>query len=302
MSQQDPFPVAGATSVAPLLRHVADHGPVLELVVLPFWAVLLFGLLTPKSMASSGDPSVFFDRAVSVLKGLVPFRDFSSEYPPLSLVPMTLPHLWPDVDHSGYFTLLNLENGVLASALAITLLWLARRSWSWSGVTRTLAMWALLILVLAPIATWRFDLMAVVLMMLGVIAAAKERPGLAGLLLGLATLTKIFPLVVVPVLALRCLANGDVRGAMRSKLALPSGLSKADLRPSACRASPSGKVAGSSLNLGRCRITSRPASCAQSVSFCAVNLFSRVARPSGSSGTKSTSCSVPVWYGTVTTR
>ena len=219
MSQASGFRDPGAAgafgSSGRVLRRHPDRGTLLELLVLPLVAVSLFGVLTPNGMPSSGDPYVYFDRAVSVLQGLIPFKDFPSEYPLLSLIPMTLPHLWPDVDHSGYFTLLNIENGVLATAVALTLLALTRLSWSLNSNARTLGLWALLIVVMAPILAWRFDLAAVVLTMLGVVAAARERPGWAGVLLGLAALTKIYPLAVVPILAARCLANRDRRGAVR---------------------------------------------------------------------------------------
>ena len=193
----------------------ARTGPFLELLVLPFFAVAVIGLLTPTGMASNGDPAVYLDRAVSVLRGLVPFRDFSSEYPPLSLIPMTLPHLWPDVDRGGYMTLLVVENGLLASVIGGTLLWLSQRSWSVARPTRVLATWAALMVLMAPVAAWRFDLFAVLLTMLGVMAAARERPGLAGVLFGLGIATKIFPLVVVPILAVRYLVQGDRGGALR---------------------------------------------------------------------------------------
>jgi len=196
-------------------RLVGGAGPILELLLLPFVAVLLVGLLMPKGMALNGDPHVFFLRAIAVLAGRVPFRDFGSEYPPLSLLPMTLPHLWPNIDQGGFFALLNAENGILASMIALTILWLSRRSWSSGGDSRALATWALLILLMAPVAAWRFDLAASLLMMAGVVAAAADRPGVAGVALGLGALTKIFPLVVVPILAIRCLTKGDTRGAVR---------------------------------------------------------------------------------------
>ena len=205
----------GAGRIAIAVRSGVGRGPVLELLVVPFAAVLLTGLVMSKGAALNGDPHVFFLRAIAVLAGRVPFRDFASEYPPLSLLPMTLPHLWPDVDQGGFFALLNAENGIVASVLGLTVLWLARRSWSSRGDARALATWALLIVLMAPVAAWRFDLAASLLMMVGVVAAVGHRPGLAGVALGLGALTKIFPLVVLPILAIRCLADGDKRAAVR---------------------------------------------------------------------------------------
>src|SRR5262245_36018374 len=49
-----------------------------------------------------GGPQVFFEMANKVARGLVPYRDFVLEYPPMALVPLTVPRLLGGHIESAY--------------------------------------------------------------------------------------------------------------------------------------------------------------------------------------------------------
>ena len=186
------------------------------LLLIPFGLVALNAALTHAAQLANGTISHdFFDHAVQVLSGLLPYRNFRFEYPPLALVPMTLPHLVPGIDLSDYVWLLAAEGALVATSIGATLAWLGRRSWSLAATQQVLGMYALVVLALAPLLAWRFDPSVALIAVLGFVAAMRRRHGTAGVLLGLGTLMKIFPVALVAVLALWLLAGRDQRAAAR---------------------------------------------------------------------------------------
>jgi uncharacterized membrane protein len=72
--------------------------------------------------------------------------------------------------------------------------------------------WDILLWALAPAlmleATINWDLLAVSLTVLGLLAWSRERPGLAGMFLGLGTAAKLFPLLILGPLVILCLRAG----------------------------------------------------------------------------------------------
>ena len=68
--------------------------------------------------------------------------------------------------------------------------------------------------------TWRYDLFPALLVMVALWAALDRRPALAGVVIALGVLAKLYPLAVVPVLALPWLVPLDARRLARYGLAL----------------------------------------------------------------------------------
>jgi hypothetical protein len=189
--------------------------PEFEHIAGSFVVVVCAALVSQHLWPAFGDLDYYLARANDILAGEMPFRDFTTDYPPLSLIPQLLPRLWPDVDRQGYGWGLVFENAVFATAIAIMLVGLA--VWARGGTrpTRVLATWTLVLVPLAPIVAWRYDLSAVVLAVAGVLVAVRGRSASAGILLGLGAMTKVFPAFLVPVLAVWFWWNGDRRGAVR---------------------------------------------------------------------------------------
>ena len=162
-----------------------------------------------------GEPPRYLAVANEILAGAVPYRDLPVEYPPLALVPWIVPRLVSGDDIHRYAWLLAVQNAVLATGIALCLAWLTRRGWSTAGVSAVLATGALLLLGAGNIVVWLFDLVAALLVGLALVAVALRRPAFAGLLLGVGTMVKVYPAVVLPVLVLAYLAEGDRRSAGR---------------------------------------------------------------------------------------
>ncbi|WP_052887841.1 glycosyltransferase 87 family protein [Thermogemmatispora carboxidivorans] len=121
-----------------------------------------------------------------------PFHVLPQEYPPLTLIPFSLPLLVPPPYYTLTFALLML-------GVAAALIWLLYRFVSpQAALSGTL----LLILGGGPLLQVRYDLLPSSCVLLCLIAARRERWTLAYLALAGGTLLKLYPLVGLPVLFL----------------------------------------------------------------------------------------------------
>jgi hypothetical protein len=204
------------------------RSPVLALIV-PGAVILLAATLTPASEFSrnQGDVALYLGNARAIFAGVVPYRDLPLEYPPLALVPMLVPYLaglaLGDVTVERYARLFAGWEALLVVLLGIVLLGIARRGRVAPGARDrgSSVAWRLPLLVAgaALAIAWRFDLFAALLLAGAVWATLAKRPTAAGVLLGLGVLTKLFPIVAMPALAVTWLAPRDDRGLIRFCLA-----------------------------------------------------------------------------------
>jgi hypothetical protein len=159
------------------------------------------------------DLFVFRTDAAWFLDGLLPYRDVSFEYPPLAALPIGLPGL-AGTDASTYRWTFALAMLGLAACVLLLVRALARRT----GGDERLAVAAV---ALAPLLTGamirnHFDLLPVALVLAALLLILRGRVVGGVAVLGAATMTKGFPLVVAPV-ALAWL--GDRRAVLRGAAA-----------------------------------------------------------------------------------
>lgn len=184
------------------------------LYLAPLAAVVLAVALTPGPAYDGvmSDLRVYFQDSARLLGGDVPYRGFPLEYPPLALVPMTLPRLvWPFSNTSddmlvGLFA-------VMEGCLAVLVGWLIGRISA--DPVRAVATWALVVLLAAGSIAWRYDLWPAAAVLVAFIATDRGRPGLAGAAIGIGAMLKLFPIVVLPILAARAIALRDWGGLVR---------------------------------------------------------------------------------------
>jgi len=137
-----------------------------------------------------------------VVRGLVPYRDFSVEYPPLALPVFLLPRLVAGNGFSGYmvvFELMMAACGVIAAGLAAFVL--AAQRVATRQLVCGIALLALSPLLLGAVVLSRYDLFPTMLTVAAVTAFYFDRNRSGFLLLGLGTAAKAFPVVVVPIAA-----------------------------------------------------------------------------------------------------
>ena len=155
---------------------------------------------------SPGDePATALDRLrLSVRDGTgwrLPYRDFPVEYPPLPLVLMLVPRLAAD-SLAAYRVVL----GLLLGGLFLVTCWAgARLSVATEMSGSSDPVWwrmAWLALAIGPLLCQRFDLLPASLVACALYAFVRRRDVVAGVLLGLAVMTKLYPLLLLlPVLA-----------------------------------------------------------------------------------------------------
>ncbi len=153
---------------------------------------------------------VFFIYAQRFSHGLLPYRNFPVEYPPLGMLFIILPglvHAGP-LTEWGYGTSFALEMLALDALTLFLVIRLARRlipgdsSGLYSGLLYTGFVAA------SGAIAQKFDLVAGTFCMLAVVALIRRRDGLAWVMLVLATLTKGFPLALAPLFVLYRLMEG----------------------------------------------------------------------------------------------
>jgi hypothetical protein len=172
--------------------------------------VLLVAALTPASAMypDQGDVGLYLQKAHAVVTGLLPYRDVPFEYPPAALIPMVVPYLAgfaPDLGFDAYRVLFAAWEAALLLGLGFVVERIGVHIGNRWAVAR------LIVVVLGAILaiTWRYDLFPSVLVMVALWAAIERRPMLVGLALGLGVLAKLYPVALLPALALPWLRPFD---------------------------------------------------------------------------------------------
>ncbi|HEY8239591.1 MAG TPA: glycosyltransferase family 87 protein [Candidatus Limnocylindrales bacterium] len=221
----------------PRTTATGEGGPTpWPLLLLPYAVILVAAALTDDFQLHSnqGDIGLYLDKALALLSGLVPYRDYPLEYPPLALIPMVVPAvLWPfgPVTVELYKWLFAGWEAVLMLALGYVLVRITRLGGdgdAWhdepigdvAGRLRTVA-WRLFVLTIgaALAIAFRYDLFPALLVMVAVWATLDRRPGVAGLSIGLGVVAKLFPLAIVPALVVPWLLPLDLRRLTRFAVA-----------------------------------------------------------------------------------
>lgn len=194
---------------------VSDRTIHLIAIAVQVVAVLL-GSIVPEWRA--GDIKRYDQAASQVLKGLCPYRDFSFEYPPLALVPIVLPKLVVSPfssRHEPYALLFTIEYALFSVVMSSMIARLIPRLWPGRSVRGPVVMLSLMVIATLPYGAWRFDFFPALATLLAFWAVVRDRPGLAGVLIGVGIAAKIYPGVLVPVVCAGYLARRDWRSTGR---------------------------------------------------------------------------------------
>ena len=170
--------------MASRLRLVAT----IALVVLAVSALLVPTLgVTPEG----GDLDVFYGYATKIVHGDVPYRDLSLEYPPGALAAIVPPALGTPTEHTYA---MRFEFAMLGVFAALILL-LARRP-------RAAFVVALAPLLLGPLVLKRFDVLPALLTLIALQLTVSRRYTWAGAALGLGAAVKLYPVLLLPLVAI----------------------------------------------------------------------------------------------------
>ncbi len=192
--------------ILPTLKRAVNHsidflasvgGLTLTLFTLihGFIFVFLFHLYTPLNV----DISIYFVDASKLLSGLLPYRDFTFEYPPFSLILFGLPRMITSSD-TLYTTIFQYEVLVF-DIIGLLLVFdigrrLGRPSWG------PLLVYTLCVLAVGPIIIQTFDIAPAVMTLAAIYLFWLGKHKTSWAMLALGALTKIYPIVIAPIFLL----------------------------------------------------------------------------------------------------
>ncbi|HKF94120.1 MAG TPA: glycosyltransferase family 87 protein, partial [Gammaproteobacteria bacterium] len=190
----------------------------LQAIAVMFVSLMFFPLV---AQWHTLDLSLYYNDSRNVLQGLVPYRDFAIEYPPLALLPFTLPHLaalQQPLRFSDYIQAFLIENVLFSTLIALALGWMTEQRAIVRPPALTLALYTLFVALSAPLLPWRYDLFPALLTMLAFVSVLRGRPAWAGFWGGLGIAAKLYPVVLLPIFGLYYLAGRQYRGFLRMLL------------------------------------------------------------------------------------
>jgi Glycosyltransferase family 87 len=155
--------------------------------------------------STAGDLALYREYGERTLEGEIPYRDFFVEYPPGALAAFVAPALAP-LDYELAFRL-------AMAALGLAAIWLVRRA---GGSALSVAVAAVVPLALGPDLLTHYDLWPAALALAAVAGLLADRPRVAGGALGLAVAAKVYPVALVPVLAVYALRRHGRGETLRS--------------------------------------------------------------------------------------
>jgi len=155
-----------------------------------------------------GSTGLYFTYANEFMQGLVPYRDFSFEYPPLSLLFFILPRLFTStyVD----FAILYTVEIILFDLIALCVIYKVARRLG-KAPWKLLWVYTLCFLAMGPIVPMQFDLFPAVLTLLSLYFFWIRKHKLSWAMLALGTLTKVFPGLIAPIYLIIYFKNKQIK-------------------------------------------------------------------------------------------
>ncbi|MCE9666556.1 glycosyltransferase 87 family protein [Myxococcus stipitatus] len=157
-----------------------------------------------------GDLDLYFKTARAFLAGATPNQDFRFEYPPYALL-WFVPAAWLRATQWEFVPVFGLQLAFLDGFIKWVLLVEGARRWgrTWRSfvpcVAYSLTSWAAALYYLK-----RYDLIPATLTMVALLALCRRRDTLAGLALAVGVVTKLYPVVLVPLALVVCWRRGTL--------------------------------------------------------------------------------------------
>lgn len=197
--------VKSRPTAATVFTFILLHIAIFVLIFIPLSQLFYYG---PGSMELSV--------AHQILRGDIPYRDFTSEYPPLALLIFYLPALIRD-SNPAYALLFAGE--MLLFDLAVVYLIADIASHIKMPVMTTLAVYTLLLLAIGPIIVVRYDLLPAALILATLWAFIKGKNTLCWVFVALGVTAKIYPLIIAPAFGFYLLRNYQFRSLIKGIIA-----------------------------------------------------------------------------------
>jgi hypothetical protein len=146
------------------------------------------------------DTPVYYDYAGRMMRGMLPYRDFASEYPPVAMLLFSLPRLLSGQSYNAFIAWFQAEMFVFSCGIVALISVIAWRQWQNLGkLAGAMAMYTVFLLALGSIVQERFDLAAAFIILASITCFVTDRYLFAWILLGVGLMTKIVPVLIAPV-------------------------------------------------------------------------------------------------------
>jgi len=178
------------------------------------WALTLW--VTPWSDQTVNDLFVYRSFAEPLLDGALPYRDIAFEYPPLAAPIIALPGVLGTGEESFRWAF---ALWTLAGGAAVVLLCGALAHTTGGSPRRAMLAAALTPILCGALVRTHFDVFPLALLLGGLLLLCRDHPRVGMAVLGLGAMTKLFPLVAVPVAVMWLVGRGRRREAWQSALA-----------------------------------------------------------------------------------
>ena len=217
------------------------------------WALTLW--VAPWSDERVNDLFVYRSFAEPFLAGGLPYRDIAFEYPPLAAPAIALPGILGTGAESFRWAF---AVWTLAGGAAVVLVCGALAQATGGSPRRAMLAAALMPVVCGALVRTHFDLFPVALLLGGLLLLCRDMPRSGLAVLGLGAMTKLFPIVAVPVALVWLVARGRRREAWQGALACAATITV--VAGAALAASPDGAADAVRYHLDRpVQIESSPA-------------------------------------------
>jgi hypothetical protein len=179
--------------------------PELQLMLFVLALIIIFFLIyqtyykTPYSANS-----LYFNYASKVFEGLVPYRDFNFEYPPLALLFFILPRLVAPT-YPLYAAIYQVEVLVFVLVGLFVFYKIALRMGT--APWKMLSIYTVCILAVGPIAAQQYDIFPAILSLMAIYYFWTGKHKLSWGLLAAGTLVKVFPVVIAPIFLISYIRN-----------------------------------------------------------------------------------------------
>lgn len=168
-----------------------------------FIFIVIFNTIYPIKYSAVG---LYFNDASKILNGLVPYRDFTFEYPPLAAVFFLIPRLITS-KYSTYSILYHAEVLIFLILGLIVLFTVARRLGK--APWKLLSVYSIGVLAVGPIIGEQFDIFAAVITLFAVYLFWLGKTKTSWMFLALGTMIKLYPVLIAPVFLFYYLRNNQ---------------------------------------------------------------------------------------------
>lgn len=145
------------------------------------------------------DVPIYYSYASRIARGMLPYRDFASEYPPVAMLLFSLPRIFSGLGYPAFNTWFEAEMCLFSCGNVALLAVAAWKQWgNLMKLAGALGAYTLFILAIGSIVESRFDLAAAFVILASLVCFITDRYVWAWLLLGVGLMTKVVPVLIAP--------------------------------------------------------------------------------------------------------